>query len=1239
MCSVINICISDIRMYSRFLPSPIKGKISSNIDASKDSSHSVLMSGNIDLLDDEEDSEEEIDVAEVGGLDPCSSDSLNHISSDELEKADKMLEDIFGHSGILKNLIRALLLGLIDGGSDIALQALVFKVQALFSGKHSVRYTEAYGCFWSGIRNLIKSRGLIPFKEHFPVPTNLSKFKKRMLEICGLDPMTLGTSGLQKKNIELWMDRKKQEVPGQKLAFSLAIDGKKIAVTKHGLEDLGGLGMRETTTEKGLKNESNKDKLLGHIKKNDRESHFKLYDGLTTTTGDIISKLAALEELVQKTVKQVDKNPLLRKYEFVLRQQIDSGKEILKSLDIIQYEVIAKIASLRNSQDCLPEVDSNIVDLSRQPNYFRLSLGDDNLEKADLNLIEACKLENESFLTLSWFNLLKDMRKPLNKFNKRSKVFISLLKMVLLTDREIYTACGLGRSRPFKDMQQVYESCRMKDKSREEAKPNLEKITATFVSLFAPMTFGKNLIIEDGGMVIEEGVCGCPDLVVKTGDGENIIYSVLFQAVEKERFQCNEEMIATSLVNSFLVKSKQGSLLVLFSESNCLIYSIPTDEKFAVKMIKFIKSYIGKPKCLKKRSHDMILAVEVMKSELKEKLTSVVLLGRYPIVKNIVETSPGEILDHIVQPNSKVAPSRCTKQGDVILLSKEVANFLDSTIAFLSKQAKELVCVNLSDISGCFSKLPHTILAATYLTSVSLKIIVKEVVHEVRDFVESRGHELVNIAVDGESLHILTSHSDGTSGSELELVKQIMRKLKGFSKEEMCQLISQDKEIEIVRDEQEEIIDDLDYCWDDAEDGNEDGAEDNLLKIVDQHLADIHITEELADGTTLGDLEIFFENQNCSDELKQKRYNALKVKKVSNLRSMGLKHIFPLVKRSWLHKAYGSEFISVQSSSGTEDYEYYPNTVFQKTEAGLFQTISFDAAHISNLLRESAAKGKLCELGLSDGSLLMLSAKSGFDYLKKIISLKNSKLEFDPMNQRSSSLCFSEKTEEGLLQIKDFSGAKCCRLLRKGIIESLDTSGLSSEDRCLNIWNLKQFLYEKINILERIKRPGNKSMTNELLQMIHASCDSHMITSLNIEYHHPRRKSTGSVEQFFGQITMLCDGGMKLDCSMISDILSRVTITNALRLVPDDVKGFSFLKHLKVHMKSYSVEDNSELQQQQKRYPKLEAHSVCSFHPADSNFDRPNSRKRKTLSDSKMVQMDVNCLITEGEVRKHHKKF
>jgi len=76
--------------------------------------------------------------------------------------------------------------------------------------------------------------------------------------------------------------------------------------------------------------------------------------------------------------------------------------------------------------------------------------------------------------------------------------------------------------------------------------------------------------------------------------------------------------------------------------------------------------------------------------------------------------------------------------------------------------------------------------------------------------------------------------------------------------------------------------------------------------------------------------------------------------------------------------------------------------------------------------RESAAKGKLTELGLPVKSLLDLSETSDYSYLRKILSLKNGSLEYDPMNQASSARLFSTQTENGLRRLGDTTGANCC---------------------------------------------------------------------------------------------------------------------------------------------------------------------------------------------------------------------
>ena len=84
--------------------------------------------------------------------------------------------------------------------------------------------------------------------------------------------------------------------------------------------------------------------------------------------------------------------------------------------------------------------------------------------------------------------------------------------------------------------------------------------------------------------------------------------------------------------------------------------------------------------------------------------------------------------------------------------------------------------------------------------------------------------------------------------------------------------------------------------------------------------------------------------------------------------------------------------------------------------------MTFDPAHICNLLRESAAKGRLEELGLTEKSLQKLTEGADFAYLRKILSLKGGSLEFDPMNQLSSATLFSLKTESGLRMMSKNDG-------------------------------------------------------------------------------------------------------------------------------------------------------------------------------------------------------------------------
>ena len=140
-----------------------------------------------------------------------------------------------------------------------------------------------------------------------------------------------------------------------------------------------------------------------------------------------------------------------------------------------------------------------------------------------------------------------------------------------------------------------------------------------------------------------------------------------------------------------------------------------------------------------------------------------------------------------------------------------------------------------------------------------------------------------------------------------------------------------------------------------------------------------------------------------------------------------------------------------------------------------------------------------------------------------------------------------------------------------------------------------------------------------------------------MDYFHPRRKSTSTVEQFFGQLMLLADGGTKLNCRQISNVLSRVMLTNALRMVPAKKKGFHFLTKLGVHMKSYTVPETEDDRETPtlSRYPSIKQNRT-EISPIDSPFDR-NQLKRKLFNISKSKGEHVGT--SDGNVRKFFKRF
>ena len=116
---------------------------------------------------------------------------------------------------------------------------------------------------------------------------------------------------------------------------------------------------------------------------------------------------------------------------------------------------------------------------------------------------------------------------------------------------------------------------------------------------------------------------------------------------------------------------------------------------------------------------------------------------------------------------------------------------------------------------------------------------------------------------------------------------------------------------------------------------------------------------------------------------------------------------------------------------------------------------------------------------------------------------------------------------------------------------------------------------------------------------------------------------------------MMTDGCGRLDVKQLQDVLKRLMLTNAFRLLPASVRGFPFLGHLKQHMKSYKPDD-FEVPDYVKglKYPKLKE-SDGSIRPENSSFDIARVfKKRKVFKPSDPVLESET-----GNVRKHHKKF
>ena len=114
---------------------------------------------------------------------------------------------------------------------------------------------------------------------------------------------------------------------------------------------------------------------------------------------------------------------------------------------------------------------------------------------------------------------------------------------------------------------------------------------------------------------------------------------------------------------------------------------------------------------------------------------------------------------------------------------------------------------------------------------------------------------------------------------------------------------------------------------------------------------------------------------------------------------------------------------------------------------------------------------------------------------------------------------------------------------------------------------------------------------------------------------------------------MMTDGSTRLNVRQLQDVLQRLTISSALRLLPLKVRGFKFLGNLKRHMKSYHPDDSEAvLEDGICVYPKLTLSSGTA-QPLDSSFDKSMKSNKRKFKDFAREN------IGEDRVRKFHGKF
>ena len=87
----------------------------------------------------------------------------------------------------------------------------------------------------------------------------------------------------------------------------------------------------------------------------------------------------------------------------------------------------------------------------------------------------------------------------------------------------------------------------------------------TFVTRFAPMTFGNNLSIREAGVYINKYVLSIPELIIFDTDNE-VVYCARFVKVECNIFEMTKEMYVRAISTVLGCNAERGCLLVVYSD-------------------------------------------------------------------------------------------------------------------------------------------------------------------------------------------------------------------------------------------------------------------------------------------------------------------------------------------------------------------------------------------------------------------------------------------------------------------------------------------------------------------------------------------------------------------------------------------------------------------------------------------------------------------------------------------------